>query len=109
VKADGRKSKMKSLRVIITNRGRRGSGVCIGRPSPWGNPFPVKPSKYSKEIYPLQESLERYCQRLRVQFPELVKKLLERRAKEDTLVLDCFCANVEYTRAAFRNLKKRFS
>jgi len=48
----------KKFKVVITNRGLKGSGRYIGRHKGkikgiFGNPFPTKPSKFSKKVFPL--------------------------------------------------------
>ena len=87
------------MKIIITNNGFRGKGIYIGRPSIWGNPFPVKKSKYSDKIYSLKASLEKYKiyfekrlkedERFRTEFNKLLKILKVNKC----LVLDCFCTN----------------
>ena len=87
------------MKIIITNNGFKGKGIYIGRPSIFGNPFPVKKSKYSDKIYSLKASLEKYKiyfekrlkedERFRTEFNKLLKILKVNKC----LVLDCFCTN----------------
>lgn len=60
--------------------------VYIGRPSKWGNPFPVPSRGYDREADP-DRILERYEAHVRSR-PELMAALPELRGK----VLGCWCA-----------------
>lgn len=78
--------------IEITKKGLRGTGTYIGRPSPYGNPFPTKKSKYSKEIYTLEKSLKKYESLIRhgvINISDLVNKY----NKDGKLILDCYCIN----------------
>ncbi|RUM32402.1 MAG: hypothetical protein DSY42_01155 [Aquifex sp.] len=84
--------------IKITSKGFKGNGVYIGRNkygNVFGNPFPVKRSKFSEKVYSLRESLELY----RKYFEEKViksrefKELVERYKTEGYLELDCWCIN----------------
>jgi len=49
--------------IRITNRGFKGKGIYIGRSkhgNVFGNPYPVKKSKFSEKVYSLKESLKLY-------------------------------------------------
>jgi len=46
--------------IRITSKGFKGKGVYVGRPSVFGNPYPIKKSKHSDKVYSLRESLESY-------------------------------------------------
>ncbi len=87
--------------IRITSRGRRGKGVYVGRPSIFGNPFPVKKSKFSKEVYPLKKSLELYAKYFEEnllkskEFEDLVNKY----RKDGYLELDCYCIDREIRRS----------
>ena len=81
--------------VKITKRGFKGNGVYVGRPSPFGNPFPIKKSKFSNRVYSLEESLKLYEKHFRenlLRSGEL-KGLVERYKKEGYLELDCWCVD----------------
>lgn len=71
-------------RVVHCKRGRH--DVYIGRPSKWGNPFPV-PSKNYDRIADPARILERYEKYVRSR-PDLMAALPELRGK----VLGCWCA-----------------
>ena len=87
--------------IKITSRGFKGKGVYVGRPSPFGNPFPTRKSKFSDEVYSLEESLELY----RKHFEENLLgsrefgELVERYRKEGYLELDCWCVDREIRRS----------
>lgn len=76
---------MAETRVVHCKRERY--DVYIGRPSKWGNPFSVKPSKYACSVATVEEALAKYEAWLRSQ-PELMAALPELRGK----VLGCWCA-----------------
>ena len=87
-------------KVIITNFGFKSHlGIYIGRGSKFGNPFPIKKSKYSSKIYSLDESLRLYnshfLQNIRnsVEWENLIKEF----KKNKTITLNCFCINAEFT------------
>ena len=84
--------------IKITNKGFRGQGIYIGRSRKrniFGNPFPVKQSKFSDKVYSLEESLRLY----RKYFEDNVlntqefKRLIEEYKETGYLVLDCWCIN----------------
>ena len=80
------------MSIKITNQGFRGEGIYIGRPSPYGNPYPTKKSRFSDKVYPLKKSLKMYAEKIdkgEIDISELVEKY----RKEGCLVLDCFCTN----------------
>jgi len=87
--------------VKITNEGFKGKGVYVGRPSVFGNPYPVKKSKHSDKVYSLKKSLELYTQHFEEnilrskQFEELVKKY----RKKGYVELDCWCVNRKIQRS----------
>ena len=94
------------MKVIITSQGFGGKGRYIGRSKNirlgiFGNPYPTKKSKFSKEIYPLQKSLELYAKWIEKQyrenpiFKEETDKLVRELKEKGEVVLDCFCANLE--------------
>ena len=80
------------LSIKITNQGFKGKGIYIGRPSPWGNPYPTKKSQFSKRVYSLKESLRMYAKKV-VKGEIDISKLVEKYRDEGSLVLDCFCTN----------------
>ena len=80
------------MSIKITNQGFREEGIYIGRPSPYGNPYPTKKSRFSDKVYPLRESLKMYAKKIdkgEIDISELVEKY----KNEGSLVLDCFCTN----------------
>lgn len=83
--------------IRITSKGFKGKGIYVGRPSPFGNPYPTKRSKYSKRVFPLKESLYLYEDFFKEtilgsrEFNELVSKY----RKEGYLELDCWCVDKE--------------
>jgi len=98
----------KKFKVVITNRGLKGSGRYIGRHKDknkgiFGNPFPTKPSKFSKKVFPLNESLKLYESYFREKlktdttFRKEFEKLLMRLKNEGNVVLDCYCVNAVIT------------
>ena len=101
-------SRVRKFKVVITDRGLKGSGRYIGRHKDpikgiFGNPFPTKPSKFSKKVFPLNESLKLYESYLRKKlktdttFRKEFEKLLTRLKTEGKVVLDCFCTNTVIT------------
>ena len=74
---------MKNARVVHCKR--ESYDVYIGRPSKWGNPFPI-PKFYDRELDP-DRILARYEAYLHTQ-PDLMAALPELRGK----VLGCWCA-----------------
>ena len=78
--------------IKITNQGFKEKGIYIGRPSPYGNPYPTKNSRFSDKVYSLKESLRMYAKK--VDKGEIdISELVEKYRKEGCLVLDCFCTN----------------
>ncbi|AMM40702.1 hypothetical protein HS1_000898 [Candidatus Desulfofervidus auxilii] len=78
--------------IKITNQGFKGKGIYIGRPSPYGNPYPTKKSQFSDKVYSLKESLRMYAKK--VDKGEIdISELVEKYKNEGSLVLDCFCTN----------------
>ena len=79
--------------IQITKYGFKTDGVYVGRPSVWGNPYPVKRSKYGKKVYSLRESLRLY----RKHFEENLlnsyefRKLVAEYKKTGYLKLNCWC------------------
>ena len=84
------------LKIRLTNRGFRGKGIYIGRPSKWGNPYPVKRSKFSNKTYSLSDSLLLYLKL--VQEGKIDYLSLKDRMHDGLLVLDCFCINSSYSK-----------
>ena len=96
---------VESKRVIITNKGFKcKTGYYIGRGSVFGNPYPIKKSKYSNKIYTLEESLILYDEHFRSilynkHFVENIydsdewRKLLIQFIKNNSIQLNCFCTN----------------
>lgn len=73
----------------------------VGRPSPLGNPFPIKKSKFSTKIYSLEESLDLYKKWL---WNELKNKgaksdatkalvALAKLSKTEDITLVCWCVD----------------
>lgn len=81
--------------IKITNKGFKTDGVYVGRPSVWGNPYPVKKSKYGKKVYSLKESLRLYRQYFERNLldTEEFKKLVEEYRNTGYLKLNCWCIN----------------
>lgn len=83
-------------KIILLNKGAKSEkGVYIGRGSPYGNPFPTKPSAYSDEIYKLEESLKLFKEKTipTLNLEPLVKELKEK----GEITLSCFCKNSQIT------------
>ena len=92
------------MRVVLTSKGFKGSGRYIGRSKNlrlgiFGNPFPTKPSKFSKRIYTLEESLFLYRKWVEEQlrsnpiFKEEFQKLIKSLKEKGEVILDCWCAD----------------
>ena len=83
--------------IKVTSRGFKGKGVYVGRPSPFGNPFPTRRSKFSDRVYPLEESLKLYEEHFRENLlgSREFKELVERYKEEGYLELDCWCVDRE--------------
>ena len=83
--------------IKLTSRGFKGKGVYVGRPSPFGNPFPTRRSKFSDRVYPLEESLKLYEEHFRENLlgSREFKELVERYKEEGYLELDCWCTDRE--------------
>lgn len=85
--------------IRITNKGFRGRGLYVGRPSPFGNPFPVKRSRFSRRVYSLEDSLEKYREYFYRKFlqtaegKKTIEKLAREYAEKGYLELDCWCIN----------------
>lgn len=78
---------------IIKKGASTTSGIYIGRGSEYGNPFPVKPSQFTDEIYTLKESLKLYKETV---LPKLnIDKLVDELEKKDEITLSCFCINTK--------------
>jgi len=91
---------VESKRVIITNKGFKcKTGYYIGRGSVFGNPYPVKKSKYSNKIYTLEESLILYHKYFveNIYNSDEWRKLLIQFMKNDSVQLNCFCTNKTVT------------
>lgn len=69
-----------ALLVNVKTSGSRVPYVYIGRPSKWGNPFPI--GKYGTR----EEVIEKYREWIKTQ-PQLLNDIEELRGK----VLGCFC------------------
>ncbi len=66
--------------------------IYIGRPSPYGNPYPIVASKYSDKIYTLEKSLELY--ELDIRSGKInIQDLYEQYKAKGYLKLSCFCTN----------------
>ena len=87
--------------IVIGNKGWKDEGVYIGRGkySIFGNPFPVKSSKFSNKIYTLEESLNKYKKYLKEKiekdkrFKKEFDKVVMILKKEKEIKLNCFCIN----------------
>jgi len=88
--------------IFLTPKGFRGKGRYIGRSKNrrlgiFGNPFPVKKSKFSSKIYSLEESLTLYARWIEDQyrsnslFKEEADKLLKELKEKGHITLDCWC------------------
>jgi len=76
--------------IRITSQGFRGTGVYIGRPSRYGNPYPTKRSRFSTKTYPLQESLKLYSELVEEGKMDISRLELQY-VTDKFLVLDCWC------------------
>jgi len=81
--------------ISITNQGFNGKGVYVGRPSVFGNPFPIKVSKYSKKIYSIHDSLNLYMEYFKqnLLWSEEFRNLINQYRKNNFIQLDCWCIN----------------
>jgi hypothetical protein len=82
-------TKLNKYKIKITNLGKNDKYIYIGRPSLWQNPFPTKSSKFSPNVYPLEESLKKYQEETlsKLKVKNFVKLLLE----NNEITLSCFC------------------
>ncbi|MCD6262331.1 MAG: DUF4326 domain-containing protein [Deltaproteobacteria bacterium] len=76
--------------IRITSHGLNGTGIYIGRPSRYGNPYPTKRSRFSSKIYPLHESLKLYS-KLVEEGKMDISRLEMQYVKDGFLILDCWC------------------
>jgi hypothetical protein len=66
---------------IVNVRATDGYDVFVGRPSKWGNPFPISDRTTREQAIEMYETYIRRCPNLLGDLPELVGK-----------VMGCYCA-----------------
>ncbi len=87
------------IKIKITKKGFKTAGVYVGRGrgNIFGNPYPVKASRYSDKVYSLRESLKLYREYFekKVKNSYEFKKLVAKFQQEGYVELSCWCINKE--------------